>query len=287
VYSVARYCIKFQGGIVRKYLGVLAGVLALCVVSSAQTPAAPPAPTEAPAQTPAQTPPATPAPEATQVPTPNSTSAPLTTPLKYPRLELFAGGSYAEAGFFNAGHWAGLPGWDASFGLNATSWLGIVFDGGQYFGTSKIPSAVPAPFPPCGAPPSGGFCPTTFPTFNVDTREYNILFGAQFSKRKYESWTPFAEVLYGHAGIRGQATAQGAQFSEVSGGRALVVGGGLDHKITERFALRLKADYLQTGTSFALLGKEKQDNFRFAVGIVIRSVHKKKPRLEDEGQVEP
>ena len=27
----------------------------------------------------------------------------------YPRLEFFAGGSYAEAGLFNAGHWAGLP----------------------------------------------------------------------------------------------------------------------------------------------------------------------------------
>ena len=58
---------------------------------------------------------------------------------QYPRLELFAGGSYAQAGFFNTGHWAELPGWDASLGVNVTSWLGLVVEGGQFFGTSKIP----------------------------------------------------------------------------------------------------------------------------------------------------
>ena len=73
---------------------------------------------------------------------------------RVPRVEFFAGGSYAEAGLFNAGHWAGLPGWDSSFGLNVSPWLGLVVEGGQYFGTSKIPVSVPEPFPTC--PP---FCP--------------------------------------------------------------------------------------------------------------------------------
>jgi len=44
----------------------------------------------------------------------------------------------------------------------------------------------------------------------------------------------------------------------------------------------LKADYLLTNTAFSLLGKEKQDNFRVSVGLVIRSVHKKERTLEDE-----
>ena len=262
-----------------KYLGALAGVAALCVMSWAQAPAqAPPSaqdPTQAPAQAPAQPP----APELADIPAP--TAANPAPPVQYPRIEFFGGGSYAEAGPFNAGHWAGLHGWDASLGLNATSWLGFVVGGGQYFGTSKIPTAVPAPFPTCGE-----FCPPG-PTFDVATREYNILFGAQFSRRKYEHWTPFGELMYGHQGVRGKATAKGITETQVGTGRALVAGGGLDFKINPRFALRFKADYLQTGTSFPLLGKKKQDNFRFSVGIVIRSVHKKKRTLEDETQPAP
>ncbi|HEX7424489.1 MAG TPA: outer membrane beta-barrel protein [Terriglobales bacterium] len=252
----------------RKYLGVLAGGAALCVMSWAQVPTQAPAPAQA--QTPAQAP----APEPAEIPTPPAKPAPPARP--FPRFELFAGGSYAEAGLFNAGHWAGLPGWDASLGLNATSWLGFIVDGGQYFGTSKIPVAVPAPFPTCGGNPS--FCPPGTDTFNVTTREYNFLFGAQFARRKYERWTPFGELMYGHQGTRGKVPG----FTEVSSGRALLAGGGADYKINQRFALRFKADYLQTGAF-----KKKQDNLRFSVGIVIRSVHKKKRTLEDETQVEP
>jgi outer membrane autotransporter protein len=154
-------------------------------------------------------------------------------------------------------------------------------EGGQYFGTSKIPVGEQAPFQNCG-----DFCPSGS-TFNVTTREYNILFGAQFSRRKYERWTPFGELLYGHQGTRGTATAGVVTETEVGTGRALVAGGGADFKINPRFALRFKADYLQTATDFTLLGKKKQDNFRFSMGIVIRNVHKKKRRLEDETQVEP
>ena len=248
----------------RKYLGVLAVAAALSVMSWAQAPAPAP-PTEA-------------IPEAATIPTPPSNTAP---PIQFPRVEFFVGGSYAEAGLFNAGHWAGLPGWDVALGLNATHWLGFIVEGGQYFGTSKIPSAVPAPFPTCGQ-----FCPGGA-TFNVATREYNFLFGAQFSRRKSERWRPFGELLYGHQGTRGEASAQGQSFTEIGTGRALVAGGGLDYKINPRFALRLKADYLQTGTAFSQQPKQKQDNFRVSVGVVIRSVHKKKRTLEDETQPEP
>jgi hypothetical protein len=198
--------------------------------------------------------------------------------LQYPRVEWFGGGSYAETGLFNAGHWAGLEGWDASLGLNATRWFGIVVEGGQYFGTSKIPTAVPAPFPTC----PNVFCPAGSTTFDVATREYNILFGAQFARRKYERWTPIGELMFGHQGTRGVATGGGATDTQVSSGLALLAGGGVDYKINPRFALRFKADYLQTRAF-----KQKQDNFRFSVGIVIRNVHKKRRTLEDETQPEP
>jgi len=256
---------------VRKSLGVLAGVAALCVMSWAQTA------TQAPAQAPVQTP----APEPAETPTPIANPAP---PRPFPRIELFAGGSYAEAGLFNAGHWAGLPGWDASLGLNATRWLGIVVGGGQYFGTSKIPVDVPDPF---RAAPCQPKC-ILGSTFGVTTREYNFLFGAQFSRRKYKLWTPFGELLYGHQGTRGvEDFPTGPPTSEVGTGRALVAGGGLDRKFNERFALRFKADYFQTASQFPTFAKKKQDNFRFSVGIVIRNVHKKKRTLEEETQPEP
>jgi hypothetical protein len=263
----------------RKFLGVWIGVAALGMTLWAQAPAQMPAPDQAPAGTPptTQAPGQAQIPEATPIPTPAPVKA-APVAAQFPRMEIFGGGSYAEAGLFNAGHWAGLPGWDASLGLNATYWLGVLIDGGQYFGTSKIPVAVPAPFPtnPCQPDCTG-------PTFDATTREYNILFGVQLSRRKPEGWTPFGEILYGHQGTRGIETPQaGASIAEVSSGRAIVAGAGIDHRINERIAIRFKADYLQTG-SF----KQKQDNFRFSVGVVFRNVHKKKRRLEDETQLEP
>jgi hypothetical protein len=274
---------------VRKYLGVAVGVAALCVMSWAQAttpaPTQAPAPAQTPAPAPAQTSPEAPdqTPEAQKANIPAPTANQTAAARPYPRIELFVGGTYAEAGLFNAGHWAGLPGWDASFGLNATSWIGVVVEGGQYFGTSKIPVDVPKPFliPPCQPNCVSGS------TFGVDTREYNFLFGVQFARRKYERWTPFGELLYGHQGVRGvENFPSGPPTTEVGTGRALVAGGGMDRKISERFALRFKADYFQTATAFPLAGKQKQDNFRFSVGLVIRNVHKKKRKLEDETQVE-
>ena len=270
----------------RKCLGMLAVVAALCLTSWAQDPAqAPPAaPAPAPSQAPAPAP-TSPLPSAPTPQQPTPTPAPVANRRpapNFPRLELFAGYSFAQAGFFNAGHWAQLNGWDASFAVNAASWLGFVIDGGEYFGTSKITTNTYLPFPPCQP-----FCPQTQPTFSADTREYNVLFGAQFPYHKWDRWVPFGEVFWGHDGVRGEAVALNLDEVVVGSGRALVAGAGADHKINERYALRIKADYLQTGTSFPLLGKKKQDNVRLSVGIVIRSVRKKKRKLEEETEPEP
>ena len=271
----------------RKCLGVLAVVGALSVVLWAQAPT--PTPSESGQSQPSAQPPSSqspaPAPSAPVPQEPTSTSVPIANrhPVpKFARVEFFGGYSFAQAGLFNAGHWAQLNGWDTSFAVNAVDWLGLVVEGGEHFGTSQIPTNVPAPFPSC--PP---FCPGTFPTFNADTREYNVLFGAQFPYRKYERWVPFGEVFWGHDGVRGEAIAQGLDEVEVGTGRALVAGGGADHKINERFAIRFKADYFETQTSFPSFGKKKQDNLKLSVGIVIRSVRKKKRHLEEETEAQP
>jgi len=269
---------------VRKCLGVLVVVAALCVMSWAQAPdqtppsTPPPTPsTPAPAPdtapTPAQAPP--PAPAETQPK--ESTSAPVTKSVpQFARLELFGGYSFAQAQFFNSGHWAQLNGWNASFTVNAIEHLGFVVDASEFFGNSKINSAPPFPFQICVTD-----CPTT-PTFNAGTREYNILFGVQLPFHRRERWTPFGEVLIGHDGVRGQAFQNNMEESVVSSGPSLVAGFGADRKINERYALRFKADYLATRTSFSLLGKKTQDNLRLSVGVVIRSVRKKRRTLEEE-----
>ena len=228
----------------RKVLGVLAGVAALCVVSWAQLPGENPQP----------------------APT-------------YPRAELFGGYSYGMTQSFNSGHIARPNGWNVSLGLNVAEWMGFVFEGNGLYGTSKIPRAVPAPFPTCPPLCFNG----SDSTFNVDTKLYNYLVGAQFPYRKSERFTPFGEVLFGHAGVRGEVRSRdGALFAETSGGLGVVAGGGVDYNINPRFALRFKADYLQTR-----LFKHKQDNGVFSVGIVIRTVHRKKKTLEDVQEPQP
>jgi opacity protein-like surface antigen len=171
-----------------------------------------------------------------------------------------------------------------SLGLNVAKWMGFVFEGNGTYGTSKIPLAVPAPFPKCDEPPNGGFCPPgDGPNFDVDTKLYNYLVGVQFPYRKSERFTPFGELMFGHAGVRGEARAiDGRLFAETSGGLGLIGGAGVDYNINPRFALRFKVDYLQTR-----LFKQKQDNALFSVGIVIRTVRKKKKTLEDVDQPQP
>src|SRR5258708_14723037 len=200
----------------------------------------------------------------------------------YPRAERLGGYSYGMTESFISGHVARPNGWNGSLGLNVAPWMGFVFEGGGLYGTSKIPRDVPSPFPPCG--PTGGFCPAGGgSTFNVDTKLYNFLVGAQFPYRKSERFTPFGELMFGHAGVRGEARAvDGRIFAETSGGLGLIGGGGVDYNINPRWALRFKADYLQTRRF-----NKKQDNGVFSVGIVIRTVHKKKKTLEDVQQPQP
>jgi hypothetical protein len=234
----------------RRTLGLLAGMVTLCATSWAQVP-----PTDNP-------PPPPPA---------------------FPRFELFGGYAYGRTDLFNSGDTARLNGFNASLGVNVAKWLGFVFAANGLYGNSQIPVAVPTPFPTC--PP---FCPPSLSTFNVDTKMYNYFGGAQFPYRKFKSWTPFGELLFGHSGVRGESRSDGgALFAEASGGFGFLAGVGADFPINRnrrhetgyspRYALRIKADYVQSRAF-----KQKQDSVVFSVGVVFRSVPRKKRKtLED------
>jgi opacity protein-like surface antigen len=87
--------------------------------------------------------------------------------------------------------------------------------------------------------------------------------------------------MFGRAGVRGEAVAQGFDYKAVSSGGAYLAGAGADYKVTRRLSLRVKADYLETKAF-----RKKQDNFRVSVGVVIHSVRKKRRTLEEETQPE-
>ena len=202
---------------------------------------------------------------------------------QYPRASLTGSYSYGMTQSFNSGHIARPNGWNASLDLNVAKWMGFVFEGGGLYGTSKIPTDVPDPFPHCTGNDPSDFCPGTTPTFNVDTKLYSYMLGARFPYRKSERFTPFAEALFGHSGVRGEALSNdGRTFAVVSGGLGLIGGGGVDYNISPRWALRFRVDYMQTR-----LFNKKQDNGLFSVGIVIRTVRKKKKTLEDIDQTQP
>jgi hypothetical protein len=211
------------------------------------------------------------------------TEPPPPPPPSFSRFEIFGGYAYGRTDLFNSGDTARLNGWNASLGVNVAKWLGFVFDANGLYGNSKIPVAVPTPFPTC--PP---FCPPSLSTFNVDTKMYNYLGGAQFPYRRWKRVTPFGELLFGHTGVRGESRSEaGGLFAEASGGFGYLAGAGVDIPINRhahqpgyvpRYAVRIKAEYLQSRVF-----KEKQDNIVFSAGVVFRSVPKKKKRktLED------
>jgi len=97
--------------------------------------------------------------------------------------------------------------------------------GRPYFGTSKIPQAVPAPFP------TQIYEPAADPT-STRPRESITFFLAAIRRAASMSAGPRSpNLLYGHQGVRGVPRFDcGPLQTEVSSGRALVAGGGLDYK---------------------------------------------------------
>ena len=199
-------------------------------------------------------------------------------------MELFAGGSYAEAGLFNTGHWVGCPGWDASLGLNLTHWLGFIVDGGQYFGTSKNSRGYAGAIFPPTLPAQSALVPPSMWT-PVNTM---FFLAHNFPAANMSGGRRLACSCGHHAHARRGESSHWPtrQRSELRPG----AGGGRRPRLQNQSTFRLTDQgglLPDCNNQFSLLEKKKQDNFRFSVGIVIHSVHKKKRRLEDETQVEP
>jgi opacity protein-like surface antigen len=160
-----------------------------------------------------------------------------------PKVDIFAGYSYVRVNPSTAGARSfSLNGGNASFAYNANHWLSGVADFGAYHNGSIF-----------GTGTSG-----TLSTY---------LFGPRVSYRHFGRITPFGEVLFGvaHAGV----SIVGLGNSDNT--FAMSLGGGVDYKLTDRFAIRpIKVDYLMTRFSETGTGGNTQNNLRASTGIVFR-----------------
>jgi len=160
-----------------------------------------------------------------------------------PKVDIFAGYSYLRENPSTAGVSSfSLNGGSASVAYNANNWLSGVADFGGYHNGNIL-----------GTGTSG-----TLSTY---------LFGPRISYRRHERITPFGEVLFGVA----HASASIAGASGSDNAFAMSVGGGVDYKLSNRFAIRVaKVDYLMTRFSETGTSAQTQNNLRVSTGIVFR-----------------
>ncbi len=158
-----------------------------------------------------------------------------------PKFDIFAGYSYLRLNPRTAGVSSfNLNGGSASIAYNAKSWLSGVADFGGYNNGNILNTGING----------------TLSTY---------LFGPRVSYRHFGRITPFGEVLFGVA----HASSAGTSGSDNA--FAMTLGGGLDYKWSDRFAIRpVKLDYLMTRFSETGTSNQTQNNLRVSTGIVFR-----------------
>jgi outer membrane immunogenic protein len=160
------------------------------------------------------------------------------------KIDIFAGYSYVRA---NPGPTSGdsfsLNGGSASVSYHIRDWVSGVADFGGYTNGNILGTG-------------------------VDGTLSTYLFGPRFSYRSYHRFKPFAETLFGvaHAG----ASIGGGAVGSTQNSFALVIGGGVDYRISSRLSLRpLQVDYLLTRFGEGTGNGQTQNNLRASTGIVI------------------
>ena len=89
--------------------------------------------------------------------------------------------------------------------------------------------------------------------------------GPVFSYRKFQRFTPFAQVQFGAI----HASAGYVGISESSTKFMVAPGGGVDVGLNPRFAVRLQGSYITTN-----FVNDRQNNFQFSAELVVRLGHK-------------
>jgi opacity protein-like surface antigen len=143
-----------------------------------------------------------------------------------PKTEFFVGYEYEH---LNPGG-RGCHGLGLNFTYNVYDWLGGVGD--------------------------FGYCKETGLPSGVTAHDFNYMFGPRVTYRNLAKLNPFGQLLLGgqHLGTNGPS------FNSF----AMSLGGGLDYKYNDRFAIRLiQVEYLRTH-----FGGTGQNNARIEAGLV-------------------
>jgi opacity protein-like surface antigen len=169
------------------------------------------------------------------------------------RAELFGGYQWLRAStgapVSGIDHFS-LNGWNASFSGFFNRYLGVT---GDFSGTYGTPSV--------DVPLLG--------RIGVDTHLYTYMVGPVVRAPNDGPIQPFAHVLFGAAYVGGSAGIPvfgGLSVGDTDTGFAWAAGGGVDFKVSPRFAIRAaQFDFLQTH-----IGGDSQNNIRYSGGIVFR-----------------
>jgi opacity protein-like surface antigen len=146
-----------------------------------------------------------------------------------PKVEVYGGYNYVRVS--DLGDSYNFNGGSGQFAYNANRWLGIVGDFGGYYTSDGFHAGV-----------------------------LSFLAGPRVNFRGHGKMTPFAQVLLG--GARSIDNSPLNAF-------AMTVGGGLDYKISQHFAIRpVQAEYFLT--KFSDGASDRQNNFRYGAGVVFQ-----------------
>ena len=149
----------------------------------------------------------------------------------YPKAEIFAGYQYTRIGGSGG---VNANGFNTAATTNFSRWFGVTADlSGAYKNVSGI-----------------------------SARAYMYTFGPTFSARR-ERVTPFVHLLAG--GFHASASVPG--FSASTNGFAMMLGGGLDFKVSDHFAIRaFEPDWFLWRSH----GITDKSNGRVSTGIILR-----------------
>lgn len=176
-------------------------------------------------------------------------------------LEFSGGYSYAHANFTGAGQKKmGYNGWQMALTMNPAERFNFEFDFAGRYNSSTVQLPVQL-----GACP-----PVCLPGISVDNNEHEYLFGPRFRYPK-KRISPLTHVLFGASHVTRHATLPftfpifPVNLSTSQTGFAMVVGGGLDVRLSKNVFWRNQMDYFLTN-----LFDRVENNVRFSTGFAVR-----------------
>jgi opacity protein-like surface antigen len=195
-----------------------------------------------------------------------------TTPVDYPKLEVFAGYSaLGDAGSsgISVGTNASVPanysaeaGFETSIIWNFSKRLGIKGDFSAHFNNESASGLITSCTP---------VCTTATQSFELKTRVYNFLAGPEFKARNRTRFTPFAHLLGGVAHTSATFTTPGPTLNlflkNSDNSFAMAVGGGLDIRASKRVSFRALMDYNPVFVNDSTSGT--RDFVRLSLGVLI------------------